>query len=153
MDQVGTHCILELYDCPRAFLEDPEFVSCAISEASRQGLSTLLKQVSHRFHPHGVTALGLLAESHISIHTWPEHEYAAADVFTCGRTAQPQRACQFLVDKFCASRHRLVTIARGDAHPTVKISTLDEADGAALACPDGGGNDPWQEPKFAPTAG
>ena len=124
MDKVGTHCILELYNCPRAFLENPDFVSRALAEASRHGASTLLKQVSHRFHPQGVTVLGLLAESHISIHTWPEHEYAAADVFTCGQNTRPQTACQYLVDAFRPKKHRLVTIARGGANPIVEVGTV-----------------------------
>jgi S-adenosylmethionine decarboxylase len=70
-------------------------------------------EVTHQFEPHGVTALGLLAESHISIHTWPEYGYAACDVFTCGQTANPQQACQYLVCVFRAARHSLTKMVRG----------------------------------------
>jgi S-adenosylmethionine decarboxylase len=110
----STHCILELYSCPSDLLNDLSFVRGAVEEASRQGLSTLLDISSHQFHPQGVTVVGLLAESHISIHTWPEHGYAAVDVFTCGESADPQRACQFLLERFSARRYQLLTVPRGN---------------------------------------
>jgi S-adenosylmethionine decarboxylase len=110
---IGTHCIVELYGCPRKLLDDREFVKNAVREASNQGLATLMGEVAHRFEPHGVTALGLLAESHISIHTWPEHGYAAADVFTCGDRANPQKACDFLIRTLQAERHSLTKLVRG----------------------------------------
>lgn len=109
----GTHCIAELYDCPDELLNDLEFVKGAMREAAEAGLASLLDEVSHQFSPHGVTALGLLAESHISIHTWPEHNYVAVDVFTCGTRADPQAACMRLVRAFRAGRHSLIKIARG----------------------------------------
>jgi len=110
---LGTHCILELYGCPFELLNDHDHVINSICEASRHGLATLLKHVSHQFHPQGVTALCLLAESHLSIHTWPEDGYAALDIFTCGETAQPRVACDFMVEALQASRHSLRVIHRG----------------------------------------
>ena len=68
---VGVHCILELYQCPPALLNDPEFVTGAVEAASQQANSTLLKLSFHQFEPQGITAVALLAESHLSIHTWP----------------------------------------------------------------------------------
>ena len=67
---IGSHCILELHGCPYDILDDERLVRSAIVEASQKSLSTLLHLSSHRFAPQGVTAIGLLAESHISIHTW-----------------------------------------------------------------------------------
>ncbi len=125
LEKLGTHCILELYDCPRHTLEDPESVAKILEEASRRGLSTLLNKVIHRFHPQGVTALGVLAESHISIHTWPEHDYAAADVFTCGTTARPVEACQYLVEALGARSHNLLKIARGNGAPKLEFGLVD----------------------------
>ena len=113
MANIGTHCIVELYGCPRELLNDENFVKDALREATSFGLATLMGEVSHKFHPHGVTALALLAESHISIHTWPEHGYAAADIFTCGDRANPQRASDFLIRKFQADRHSLTKLVRG----------------------------------------
>ena len=109
----GTHCILDLYDCPASLLNDRQFIEQAMRDAAKQGLATLLNEVSHQFSPQGVTALGLLAESHLSVHTWPEHCYAAVDVFTCGDNAKPEQACMFLAERLEAKRHNLQTIARG----------------------------------------
>ena len=113
MANIGTHCIVELYGCPRELLNDERFVKDALREATSFGLATLMGEVSHKFHPQGVTALGLLAESHISIHTWPEYGYAAADIFTCGDRATPQRASDFLIRKFEAERYSLTKLIRG----------------------------------------
>lgn len=96
--------------------------------------STLLNVVGHQFQPHGVTMLGLLAESHISIHTWPESHYAAVDVFTCGDRVSPERACQSLVRDLRAESHHLQTLhrygsqnerARTDS-PKVLMETFEE---------------------------
>ncbi len=114
---LSTHCILELHGCDCQLLNDETFVRHALTDASRQGMSTLLKLVSHQFDPQGVTALALLAESHMSIHTWPENGYAAIDVFTCGRSANPQAAVVFLTERFIAAEHSLRTLTRGVGEP------------------------------------
>lgn len=114
---IGSHCILELHDCPAAVLDDIDAIRNAIREAARRANSTLLQEVAHRFEPQGVTALGLLAESHISIHTWPELGYAAADVFTCGEEAEPERACKYLAEAMEAERFELRRLPRGIEAP------------------------------------
>ena len=83
-EAVGKHCILELYDCDPSKLDDEAFLRDTITTAAKRAGATLLNLITHRFQPQGVTGLALLAESHISIHTWPESGYAAVDVFTCG---------------------------------------------------------------------
>lgn len=110
---IGVHCVLELYQCPNDLLNNPEFIQQALRKAAQQANSTLLEEVSHQFHPQGVTAVALLAESHISVHTWPEIGYVAADVFTCGQATTPEKACEALVQLFQAQRHLLVKLARG----------------------------------------
>jgi S-adenosylmethionine decarboxylase len=86
-----------------------------IGRAAAESGSTLLSLTSHHFDPQGVTALGLLAESHISIHTWPENGYAAADVFTCGSHCDPKRACEFLAEQLQSDRHTLSVVERGSS--------------------------------------
>ena len=110
---VSTHCILDLYGCPPELLDDEHYAREGIVIASRKSLSTLCTISSHKFSPHGVTAMGLLAESHISIHTWPEHGYVGVDVYTCGRSAKPQRACEFLAEYFQAHKKSLLVVPRG----------------------------------------
>jgi len=104
---------LELFECPYDLLDDEEFIRQALTRAAEESGSTLISLTSHKFEPHGVTALGLLAESHISIHTWPEKGYAAADVFTCGLHCDPIKACRFLVKQLKALRHRRSVLQRG----------------------------------------
>ena len=88
-DMVGKHCILELYDCDKSKLDDEAFLRTTITTAAKRAGATLLNLITHRFEPQGVTGLALLAESHISIHTWPERGTAALDIFTCGDKARP----------------------------------------------------------------
>ena len=109
---VGTHCILELYGCPATVLNDAQKIQQALREASRVAKSTLLGEIHHAFQPHGVTALALLAESHISVHTWPETGYAAVDVFTCGDHTMPEKACVYLAGILEAADYSLQTVAR-----------------------------------------
>jgi S-adenosylmethionine decarboxylase len=121
--QVGTHCIAELYQCPPTLLDDVQFISKAIREAARRAKSELLHEVTHKFEPVGVTALALLAESHLSIHTWPEDGYAAVDAFTCGDKAQPEAACRYLARVLKAGRVTMSRTKRGLA--THKLESFD----------------------------
>jgi S-adenosylmethionine decarboxylase len=111
-DTVGKHCILELYNCDPAKLDDEAFLRTAITSAAKKAGATLLNLITHRFEPQGVTGLALLAESHISIHTWPESGYAAVDVFTCGDHTMPERACQVLAGELSAGNHKLTSFRR-----------------------------------------
>jgi len=110
---VGRHCLLEVYGCPEALLNDPDFIRRVLVEAAHRAGTTLLNQVIHQFDPYGVTALGLLAESHISIHTWPEYGFAAIDMFTCGDHAAPEKAAAFLADVFQATYYTTQELRRG----------------------------------------
>jgi S-adenosylmethionine decarboxylase len=111
-ETVGKHCILELYDCDSAKLDDEAFLRDTITSAAKRAGATLLNLITHRFDPQGVTGLALLAESHISIHTWPESGYAAVDVFTCGDHTMPERACQVLLTELEATAHKLTSFRR-----------------------------------------
>ena len=111
-ETVGKHCILELYGCDGAKLDDESFLRTTITNAAQRAGATLLQLITHRFDPQGVTGLALLAESHISIHTWPESGYAAVDVFTCGDHTMPERACHVLRTALGASDHKLTSFRR-----------------------------------------
>lgn len=120
MPSIGSHCILELYGCPETVLDDEARILTAVRGAAQAAGSTLLAEVSHRFDPQGVTALALLAESHISVHTWPELAYAACDVFTCGETCLPEEACRYLARALQAERYELEKVPRGHAAPPTR---------------------------------
>tara|TARA_B100000700_G_C14998597_1_gene835189 strand:+ start:661 stop:1110 length:450 start_codon:yes stop_codon:yes gene_type:complete len=108
----GSHCILELYECDRQKLNDEAFVRTLLTNSSRLAGATLINLITHRFQPQGVTGLALLAESHISIHTWPEIGYAAIDVFTCGDHTMPEKACSLMRKELLAKDYNLKTIKR-----------------------------------------
>jgi S-adenosylmethionine decarboxylase len=108
----GKHCIGEIYGANSDLLNDEEFICKSLREAAMQSGATLLKIGSHKFHPQGVTAFALLAESHISIHTWPELQYANLDAFTCGSHTDPEKAFAVLKKIFEATSSHSKTIKR-----------------------------------------
>jgi S-adenosylmethionine decarboxylase proenzyme len=67
----------------------------------------------HHFSPQGVSGVVVIAESHISIHTWPEYGYAAVDVFTCGTTVNPEKAAEVLIERLGSKNHSLMEVPRG----------------------------------------
>lgn len=111
---IGSHCVLEIYDSPSSLLDDPQAVLEALRKAAVAARATLLHTTHHEFTPHGITALALLAESHISVHTWPERGYAACDVFTCGSETLPEAACMALVEAFESPRYLMRRFPRGE---------------------------------------
>ena len=111
-ENIGRHCILELYQCDREKLNDEAFIRTTITSSAKIAGATLLNLVTHSFKPQGVTGLALLAESHISIHTWPEIGYAAIDVFTCGDHTMPEKACKLLFKDFLAKNFSFKNIPR-----------------------------------------
>ena len=108
----GRHCILELYQCDNAKLNDEAFIRTTITSSAKIAGATLINLVTHSFKPQGVTGLALLAESHISIHTWPEIGYAAIDVFTCGDHTMPEKACKLLFQDLLAKNFSFKNIPR-----------------------------------------
>jgi S-adenosylmethionine decarboxylase len=125
---VGFHCILELYDCSKTLLNDADFVRQSLRDAATQAKATLLNEVLHQFEPQGITALALLSESHISIHTWPEVGYAAVDVFTCGHHTDPEEACKHMVKAFGAGRHLMKKLRRNPPPTSLTLCSSERSD-------------------------
>jgi S-adenosylmethionine decarboxylase len=113
LEKLGRHYILELCGANQEYLNNKEYILTSLREAITIAKATLLEEIAIEFTPQGITAVCLLAESHMSIHTWPEKEYAAVDVFTCGTHTDPSLACDFLVDAFQSKLHKLQLIERG----------------------------------------
>ena len=90
------HILFTLKGCPFDVLDDELHVRAVLINAAEIAKSTLLNVSSHKFEIQGVTAIALLAESHISIHTWPEHGMAVCDVFTCGDHTNPRAAATYM---------------------------------------------------------
>jgi len=114
------HLLLELYRCDCEKLNDESFLRCTINRAAKLANATVLNLISNKFEPQGVTAIALLAESHISIHTWPESNYSAVDIFTCGHKMLPELASQYLIEALKAEEHSLRVIERFPPAPVLK---------------------------------
>lgn len=110
---VGHHLMVELLDCDADLLDNHEYIVEELKLAAKHAHATVLDITSHAFEPQGVTAIALLAESHMSIHTWPEHGYAAVDVFTCGDTMDPQKGIESLKNALHAKDARITKSIRG----------------------------------------
>ena len=106
------HLLLELYRCDSEKLNDESFLRCTLNRSAKLAKATVLNLISNKFDPQGVTAIALLAESHISIHTWPESNYSAVDIFTCGQNMMPEVASHYLIEALKAEEHFLRVIER-----------------------------------------
>ena len=94
MKALGTHIVCELSGCDSEALTDVDAVHTMMIQAARAARATIMESAFHRFEPQGVSGTVILAESHLSIHTWPEKGYAAMDFYTCGDHTDPWLACQ-----------------------------------------------------------
>ena len=107
----GRHLLVEMWGAKH--LDDPEMVEAALCEAATAAGATILHSHTHRFSPYGgVSGVVVLAESHITIHTWPEREYAAIDIFMCGG-CHPYESVSVLRRMFEPSSLQLAEHKRG----------------------------------------
>ena len=109
---MGDHFLLNLYECDVNKLNDERFLVELFERAVIAGRMTLLNLITHKFEPHGITAVALLSESHISIHTWPENGSCAVDVYTCGETAKPRLACDLIIEGLGCQDPRVTHVKR-----------------------------------------
>ena len=123
MNALGRHMLLELFDCDLDAINNLDAVKETLVEAAKRAQATIVDVVFHEFNPFGISGVVVIAESHLSIHTWPEYRYAAVDVFSCGDVLQPEVAAHYLAKEFGAERMSVVEVQRGTfvnaAHPIV----------------------------------
>ena len=98
----GRHLILDMYGCSKVVLDDRQLLVQALESALRMAKANVLRIISNKFEPQGVTVLALLAESHASNHTWPEIGYCAIDLYTCGEETDTHAAAQYLKNRLAA---------------------------------------------------
>ncbi len=113
MNALGRHLLIELFDCDTDVINNLEAVKGALVEAAKRAQATIVDVVFHEFNPFGISGVVVIAESHLSIHTWPEYRYAAVDIFSCGEVLQPEIAAAYLVEQFAAERTSVVEMQRG----------------------------------------
>jgi S-adenosylmethionine decarboxylase len=113
LNALGRHLLLELHDCNREALNDTDHIRDVMLKAAIDCGAVVLGNQFHHFNPQGVSGMVVIAESHLSIHTWPEFGYAAVDVFTCGTAVNPEIAAEVLIDGLTAKNHSLLEVPRG----------------------------------------
>ena len=110
---LGSHLLIELYGCIEEALRHEGQVGDAMRKAAINSKATVVAQSFHEFKPFGVSGAVIIQESHYTIHTWPEHRYAAVDLFYCGGSVQVHRAVEVLQQEFQPERIRFLVIRRG----------------------------------------
>ena len=108
---MGKHYLLNLYDCSFVLLNDEQYLIKLLESAAILSGATVIQTIFKKFDPQGVTVICLLAESHISIHTWPEEGQAAVDLYTCG-DSNPKLGCDMIIDHLYSTNHTLSYIER-----------------------------------------
>lgn len=113
---LGSHLLVELYGCSEDSLRYEDGVGSAMRQAAVDSKATVVAQSFHEFKPYGVSGAVIIQESHYTIHTWPEHGYAAVDLFYCGGGVQVHKAVQVLKERFQPERIKFLVVRRGLQH-------------------------------------
>jgi S-adenosylmethionine decarboxylase len=116
---LGRHLILEVYGCPCEYLNDPDEIRKLLLDAARGAGATVIDSMFHRFTPQGVSGVVVIAESHLTIHTWPELGCAALDMFSCSPLIDLEEIGKHLASQLHARRIEARVLERGRIPPAV----------------------------------
>ena len=112
---LGIQLMAELWECKEEWIDDPAKVEETLVKAAEKSGAEIIGSMFHEFEPQGVSGVVVISESHLTIHTWPEHAYAAIDIFTCGEHVDPWEALEVLAKEFGAEETHVMEISRGMA--------------------------------------
>ena len=121
---LGRHVIAEYYGCSPELLDDLAGLADRMVTAARRAGATPVKNEFHHFAPHGISGVVIIMESHLTVHTWPEHGYAAVDFFTCGEHTDPLLAHEYLRQALGATASHYVMLRRGLANQPLEMGNL-----------------------------
>ncbi len=113
-NSIGKHWHIEIYACNILKLKTVPFVQQTLSEAASASGATIVNENFHQFSPFGVSGVVVIEESHFTIHTWPEHAYAAVDFFTCGDSIDIQKALDVIGNNFETEKIEVRYFDRGN---------------------------------------
>lgn len=113
MEALGRQILAEFYQCSESKINDVSYVESAMLEATKASHATIVSHTFHKFSPYGVSGVVVIAESHVAIHTWPEYNYAAVDIFTCGETIDPWIIQETLKNLFQSENVSSMELKRG----------------------------------------
>lgn len=109
----GRHVLAEMTGCSPAVLNDVVALEICFRDCAEQGGATLVSSHFHHFTPQGVSGVVVIAESHVTVHTWPEYGYAAVDVFTCGRPEVAESIMELIIAALGAETVHRTSFERG----------------------------------------
>ncbi len=124
MNTIGYHYIVEAAGCKPYILSDPDRIQAILTEGAKRGNMTIRSSYFYRFSPQGVSGVLIVAESHISIHTWPEYQYAALDVYVCGDDSNPEASIDYILEQFGSSHAHISEVKRGVQDEDVFTHTI-----------------------------
>jgi S-adenosylmethionine decarboxylase proenzyme len=110
---LGSHLLIEFFECSIEIISNQDLIKEYLLEAARLASATIVADLFHSFNPQGISGVVVIAESHLAIHTWPEHRCASVDVFSCGTQMKTDEIEPFLKTAFCAQRTMSQAIQRG----------------------------------------
>lgn len=113
MNTLANHTLIDYFDCDPAILSDPRRIRDILLSAIQLAGLTIVLDTFHHFEPQGVSGVVVISESHVTIHTWPEHAYAAVDVFTCGVAMQSDLLYSAIQEGLGAARSSKTSLDRG----------------------------------------
>ncbi len=97
---LGRQLTIEYYECGKKILLNQDLVEAALLKAAKDSGATVINSSFHTFEPQGISGVVVIAESHFTVHAWPEHDYAAVDIFTCGDNIDLELAINSMKDSF-----------------------------------------------------
>ena len=113
MKSLGKHLIIEFFQCDRNILNELKTLENHLLAAVELSGATVIQPFFHQFAPHGITGVVVVAESHFSLHTWPEYGYCALDIFTCGDNVDGHKALNYLKQSLKAASTSVMEVKRG----------------------------------------
>lgn len=113
MKSLGRHVMAELYNCDAKILQDVRSIENVMRAAAESTKAHIIDVVFHKFNPHGVSGVIVIAESHLAIHTWPEYGFASVDIYTCGNEVKPWKAFKFISRRLRAKTSNALEMRRG----------------------------------------
>ena len=121
METMGRHVISELWGCDFEKLNDMEYIEKTFVDAALKSGAEVREVAFHKFAPQGVSGVVIISESHLTIHSFPEHGYASIDVYTCG-DLDPNIAADYIADALGAQTRETIELPRGMGPVQVKKS-------------------------------
>ena len=112
MKILGIQLLIDLEECDEAILNDLNKIRELLVNAAQKGGADIIGDTFHKFEPQGITGIVSIAESHISIHTWPEFAYAAVDIFSCGQSFKEQISAKTLINGLKCKNPKITRIER-----------------------------------------